>query len=426
MKVIVCGTRFGQVYLEAFRNEAFRDEAFRNEAFRNEAFRNEAFRNEAFRDPASPYELAGILATGSQRSQACARRYGAPLYTAPDQLPADVDIACVVIRGGLLGGRGSQLAQELMARGIHVLQEHPLHHDELAECLRVARRHRVVYHLNAFYPHQVPVRRFVAAARVLLARRPARYVDAACGFQLAYSLLDILGEALGGVRPYAFGSPPAALSAEVAGATALDVPFRSVAGVLAGVPLTLRVQNQMDPADPDNYAHLMHRISIGTEAGNLTLVGTHGPVVWTARPDFPRAVADPSAAPHFDALRAGSAPPDSATVLGPAGAPSFDELFATVWPAGVVHALDTLRHAIETGADPLRRGQYHLTLCRLWQDLTLRLGPPDLVSAQPPRMLTGDELAELSAAADGVRPSTVVGSAVVGAAVVGAATAGAA
>jgi pyochelin biosynthesis protein PchG len=377
---------------------------------------------EAFRDPALPFELAGILATGSQRSQACARRYGAPLYTAPDQVPGDVDIACVVIRGGLLGGRGSQLARELMARGIHVLPEHPLHHDELAECLRVARRHRVVYHLNPFYTHQLPVRRFVAAARVLLARRPARYVDAACGFQLAYSLLDILGEALGGVRPFAFGELPA-LSAEVAGATALDVPFRSVDGVLAGVPLTLRVQNQMDPADPDNYAHLMHRISIGTEAGNLTLVGTHGPVVWSARPDFPREVADPSAAPHFEAPRDGvprdgvprdGVPHDgvrSATVLGPPHVPSYDELFATVWPAGVAHALGTLRHAIETGEDPLRRGQYHLTLCRLWQDLTLRLGPPDLVSARPPRTLTGDELAELAAVVDAVQPSTVVGAA---------------
>ena len=49
---------------------------------------------------------------------------------------ADVDIACVVVSGGINGGPGAELARALMARGIHVLQEHPLHHDELADCLR--------------------------------------------------------------------------------------------------------------------------------------------------------------------------------------------------------------------------------------------------------------------------------------------------
>jgi NAD-dependent oxidoreductase involved in siderophore biosynthesis len=48
----------------------------------------------------------------------------------------------------------------------------------------------------------------------------------------------------------------------------------------------------------------------------------------------------------------------------------------------------------------LRRGQYHLTLCRLWQELTQRLGPPELLSSPPPRMLCDDDLAALAEAAD--------------------------
>jgi thiazolinyl imide reductase len=367
-KVVVAGTRFGQVYLEAFRN------------------------------PDLPFELAGILAAGSERSQACARRYGAPLYTDPDQLPDDIEMACVVIRGGLLGGRGSTLAQTLMGRGLHVLQEHPLHHDELAQCLKTARKNKVVYHLNPFYTHVAPVRRFVAAAQELLRRQKPLYVDAACGFQLAYSLLDILGRSLGGVRPWSFGQLDP-LPAEVRGATTLDVPFRSLDGVLAGVPITLRVQNQMDPADPDNYAHLMHRISIGTEAGNLTLVGTHGPTVWTARPDFPREVADPSADPHYDATAYDSAAP-SAVVMGPSEVPSYKHVFRDMWPAGVGHALAELRQAAVEGQDPLRRGQYHLSLCQLWQDLTLRLGPPELLSSEPPRELTDSDLKAIAAAGE--------------------------
>ncbi|MBL6279825.1 Gfo/Idh/MocA family oxidoreductase [Micromonospora fiedleri] len=367
-RVVVCGARFGQVYLEAFRN------------------------------PELPFELAGVIAAGSERSRACARRYDAPLYTDPDQLPDDIDMACVVIRGGLLGGRGSELARALMARGIHVLQEHPLHHDELAENLRTARRHGVVYHLNPFYTHVAPVRRFVAAAQELLRRQRPLYIDAAAGFQLAYSLLDILGQSLGGVRPFAFGDLPATMPT-VAAATRLDIPFRSLDGVLAGVPTTLRIQNQMDPADPDNYAHLMHRISIGTEAGNLTLVNTHGPVVWSARPDFPREVADPNADPHYATMPDDAQAP-SAVVLGPATVPSYRHIFRSLWPAGIAHALTELHQAAEEQQDPLRRGQYHLSLCKLWQDLTLRLGPPELLSSTPPEPLTDDDLKAIAAAGD--------------------------
>ncbi|MEH1123250.1 Gfo/Idh/MocA family oxidoreductase [Micromonospora sp. CPCC 206061] len=376
MRVVVCGTKFGQVYLEGL----------------------------AAPDPA--YELAGVLARGSERSRACARHYGVPLFTSVEQLPADVDAACVVVRGGLLGGPGADLAQALLARGLHVLQEHPLHHDELAACLRTARRHRVVYRLNSFYVHTAPVRRFLGAARELLRRQPALYVDAACGFQVAYALLDILGAALGRLRPWGLAGP-APLPPEVSALTGLRVPFRSLDGVLAGIPLTLRVQNQLDPADPDNYAHLLHRVTLGTEGGSLTLVGTHGPVVWSPRPDFPRDVRDEAAAaPHYDRAYAGDDHLDvpSGGVLGTADAPSYRQVFRSVWPAGVRQAVVELRRAAEAGEDPLAAGQYHLTLCRLWQDVTARLGPPELVSEAPPRPLSPAEVGAVASAGAGAVP----------------------
>ncbi|WP_240033111.1 Gfo/Idh/MocA family oxidoreductase [Micromonospora globbae] len=376
-RVLVAGTKFGQVYLQAFRQPDF------------------------------PFELAGILAAGSERSVACARHYGVPLWTDVTQVPDDVRLACVVIRGGLLGGPGGEVARALMERGMHVLQEHPLHHDELVECLRTANRAGVVYHLNSFYVHTAPVRRFLAAARALLARQPARYVDAACGFQVAYALLDILGQALGGVRPWGL-APPVELPEQVRRLSRVDVPFRSLDGVLAGVPLTLRVQNQMDPADPDNYAHLLHRVTIGTEAGNLTLVSTHGPTVWSPRPDFPQQVQDRGVGrPHFadgDAAEPDHLDVPSAQPLDDPTAPSYRTVFREVWPAGVGHALGNLYRAALAGEKPARHGQYHLTLCQLWQDITARLGPPDLVHSVPPRMLVPSDVAELADAAERAVP----------------------
>lgn len=359
-RAVVCGTVFGQVYLEAFRSRDF------------------------------PFALAGVVSNGSERSRACAARYGVPLFTSVEAVPDDVTAACVVVRSGLLGGRGTDLARAFLERGIHVVQEHPLHHDELAECLRLARRRNAVYHLNSFYVHLPPVRRFVAAARALFREQRPLYVDVACGFQLAYALLDILAATFGSTRPYAIADPPPPREPLV--------PFRSVEGVFAGVPLTLRIQNQLDPADPDNFAHLTHRITAGTEGGSLTLVDTHGPIVWTPRPRFPRDVRSDRAAPHFAAADDADIP--GTTVIGPASAPPYEEIFRDVWPLGVAHALRRLRRAIDDREDPLRSGQTHLSLCRFWQELTAGLGPPDLLHEDAPRPLTRAMLARLEAAAD--------------------------
>jgi thiazolinyl imide reductase len=177
-----------------------------------------------------------------------------------------------------------------------------------------------------------------------------------------------------------------------------DLPFRTLDGVVAGVPLTLRLQNQMDPSDPDNHAHLDHRIVLGTEGGNLSLLNTHGPIVFSRRARYPHEPRDPSSRPHFET----SAPvddPASALVLGPVRAPGFLESFDRLWPRAIQRALGQLREAIRTGEDPLRRGQYHLTLCRLWQEITTALGPAELINRELPGPLSVADLDAIAGAA---------------------------
>lgn len=359
LRVVVCGTTFGQVYLEGLSQAG------------------------------ADFELAGVLARGSKRSVQCAEHYGVPLYADPRDLPNDVDAACVVVRAGLLGGRGARLAEALMARGVHVIQEHPLHHDELARCLKAARAAHVVYHLNSFYPHVESVSSFIAAAREMQRSEPIVYIDAACGFQLVYSLLDILGNILAGVRPWELACRSTVTDDGMW--LGKDVPFRGIDGVIGAVPITLRVQNQLDPSDPDNHAHLDHRITIGTDGGNLTLVNTHGPIVLTKRPHYPQSPRDPTSRPHFKESLCDRCAP-SATVIGPCEPPGFREIFDSCWPAAVRRALGHLRAAIIACENPLSQGQYQLSICRLWQEIAASLGPPELIRREAPRPLTGEAM----------------------------------
>lgn len=197
MRVVVCGTRFGQVYLSALAHAA--PERFR---------------------------LAGILARGGERSVALAEEYGVPLYGAVEELPDDVDAACVVVSTAVGGGRGAELSRALLDRGVHVLQEHPLHPDELADGLRTARKAGVQYMVNTFYPHVEPVRRFITSARRLVRLRRPVFVDALCAVQVSFDLLDVLAEIFDGLRPW---------SISAVGASA-GRPMVSLDGQIAGVP----------------------------------------------------------------------------------------------------------------------------------------------------------------------------------------------
>lgn len=340
-RTVVCGTGFGRIYLAALRR------------------------------PGMPFELTGIVARGSARSQACAAHYGVPLYTDLGQLPPTVDMAAVAVSAGINGGPGAVLAQQLMSRGVHVLQEHPLHHDELAACLRQARRNRVVYQVNSHYPYLDSVRGFVGAARRLLRDEPALFLDALSSFQVLYTLFDILSGTLGGVRPWSFPPPPPAAG-----------PLRTLDGVLAGVPLTLRVQNELDPVERDNGGHIAHRITLGVDSGNLLLASTNGPVLWSPRLHMP--------ADYPDVVNVADSTADqldlpSVSVVGPPDVPTHRATIGEEWPKATARALLGLREAVLDGADPLPAGQRHLALCRLTADATAALGPPTLRRSAAPR-----------------------------------------
>ncbi|BCK54661.1 Gfo/Idh/MocA family oxidoreductase [Nocardia wallacei] len=356
-KVVVCGTSFGRVYLQAVHE-----------------------------DP--EVELAGVVSRGSAASREYAKTYGVPHYIGVEQVPGDIDIACVAVRAGAAGGEGAKLAQSLLARGIHVLQEHLLHPDELTDCLRTAREHGVRYRLNSFYPQLRPVQLFLHAARILRERQRPLHVDAAAGSQVVYSLLDIIGRAVGRLRPWAIGDP-APIPPELAALADPPMPYTHLAAVIGGVPVSLRVQNQIHPADPDNHALLLHRLAIAFDGGVLTLADTHGPVLWS-----PRLHTDRDATGRLRMAGPGTerlAVPSTET-LDSAVAPTFRAIFDDLWPDSVRVALAQLRADI---ADPHRSvgaAQWAVTVTALWQRLTTVLGQPELIRPSTPAPVPLPEL----------------------------------
>lgn len=356
-KVVVCGTAFGRVYLQAVHE-----------------------------DP--DVELAGVVSRGSATSRKYAQSYGVPHYRGVDELPDDIDIACVAVRAGAAGGDGAKLSQSLMRRGIHVLQEHLLHPDELTDCVRTAREHDVRYRLNAFYPHLRPVELFLRAAAVLRERQRPLHVDAAAGSQVVYSLLDIIGRAVGRLRPWAVGDP-APVAPELAALADPPMPYTHLTAVIGGVPVSLRVQNQIHPADPDNHALLLHRLAIAFDGGVLSLADTHGPVLWSPRLHTDRDATGRlvMAGPGTERLEV-----PSTEVLEPMAAPTFRTVFDKLWPGSVRVALGELRADI---ADPRRSvaaGQWAMTVAALWQRLTTVLGRPELIRPPAPAPVPLPEL----------------------------------
>jgi thiazolinyl imide reductase len=364
LRVVVAGTGFGRVYVDAITSAPDR------------------------------YTLVGLLARGGDYSREYARLRGVPLFTDVDQLPDDVDVACVVVGSGVNGGPGSELACSLLRRGVHVLQEHPVHATEIASNAKAAGAARRAYLVNTLYPHLAPVRQFLAAAAVLRSQQRLLFVDAACNSQVACPMVDIIGRVLGGLHPWEFGRPqdvdetlrPLVVTAQ---------PFRTLHAVLGGVPVTLRVQNQVHPEDPDNHAILLHRISIGCEAGVLALADTHGPVLWhprmhAGRGDGGRLVLGGQRSDRLDT--------QSTVVLGEQVVPTYREIYGRLWPEAIRHALDELADRIERPAARARDVQWAMDVSSVWVALTDAVGLPELIRPPDPRPVPVSDLVDAVAA----------------------------
>ena len=190
----------------------------------------------------------------------------------------EIDLACVVIGSTLIGGAGSDLVKQLLKNGVNVIQEQPVHLKEYIEFLKLSRENSCFYKLNTFYPNLKSVDTFLSLSKKLNKLSKIRFISAQCSVHVLFPLIDILGRALGGLKPYEFRN----ISTQN-----IESPFEIIEGYINDIPICISVQNQMTAKNPDNYMLLMHKIMFITNSGNLTLSGTNGPIIWESCLDKP-------------------------------------------------------------------------------------------------------------------------------------------
>lgn len=357
LRVLVCGTTFGQLYIEAIQRL-----------------------QEDFR-------LAGILAEGSPRSKACALKNKVPLYRSVEELPGDLDAACVVIRSGVLGGVGTELAERLLARGLHVLQEHPVHYRDLEGCLRLARENRVCYQIGNLYAHLPEVKKFAACAGYLNKAGRLVYANAAFASQVSYPAMQILQEALPSIREW-----------KLAGCMDCGA-FQVMTGTFGKVPVALEIHNEVNPRDPNNHMHMMHEVELVYEGGRLVLGNTFGPLVW-----HPKMHADLEYASRGEVQ--GEFPDymneAAGTILGSFRETDFKSILTSVWPQAIARDLLSLKESIEGGRGYARKVQQELLCAKQWMEITRDLGYPRIINAGTHEPLSGARLRQVALEAEAV------------------------
>lgn len=363
-RVLIAGAKFGEIYLNAFLQ-------------------------------AQPgLELAGLLAHGSARARQLAHAFGIPLYTAPEQVPDEIDIVCVVVRSTVVGGAGSALAETFLRRGMHVVHEHPLHPDDLARLQQTAGQHGGVYWVNSFYPHTPAGRCWIEQAqrvRRLLDGATPSFAHLTTSRQLLYSSLDLLLQACGATEE----TEEADIADVAVTALADDDPvWHALRLKLPGFNAALRLQTYVDPLDIDMHSLAMHQLTLGWPSGYLSLEASYGPVLWASALYDPRhRTAQASlyrrAAEAKERAWLGATP-----VLGlHAAPPDWQSAFEIDGPAGISHVLQALRAHLDGAAVPPGFGAgYQRALARLWQRTLRCAGAARETHVPPPRTIAAREL----------------------------------
>lgn len=244
VKILVCGTGYGQMYLDAAMASGV-------------------------------HTVVGLFARGSERSQVLASSLGIPLVTSIDDLPRDVDLACVAIGSEA----GTAVSEALLRRGVPVLREHVVPESALDRMLTAAAEGGTVVHVNAHFGDLDPAHDFVVKARWMREVSTPLLIQISADAHLFYATLDIVGRVFGDLSGH-FEAP----SLRGVGPRLDGQQLRLAVGqgVLAGIPVVVTQGRSWGKVDDGSMSFFGDELAICFSRGRLVCQGfVSGAVVLT-------------------------------------------------------------------------------------------------------------------------------------------------
>lgn len=245
-KVIVCGSRFGQFYIEALKDM-------------------------------ENIEVIGLLANGSNRSVKCADHYNLKIFTSVESLPKDIDVACVAIGSSVFGGNGVKIAKELLKKRINVLFEQPIHVREISELYNTAISHNVKIKIGNLYNNLPAVRNFLLNVdRANMISHPS-YLMVDLNTQLSYPVSGIIKQIL--------------KDTTVVNENYKYIEQKSCCNILSmnvnNVEVLVKAFNEIGKNNLDSDMRMLFSMVVGYPSGRLVLSSPLGPVFWEQSPNVP-------------------------------------------------------------------------------------------------------------------------------------------
>jgi len=242
MRVLVCGSNYARTYITALAREPRK------------------------------FQLVGILAQGSVRSQQLADLSGVPLYLSAGELPDNIDLACAAMSSAAFS-----VVRQLIQRGMHVLCEHPYPASRLKEAMKLARKHGVQFQVNGHLANLPAAQAFIRECRQTNGRVYPELIDVMATERSLYGALDILMAAIGSRD---------SLRVQV---LSRRTKFVLLEGTLGKIPVRLSVQVSGGKgagrlADGSPGYLLDQRLTVVFPAGSLILLSMAGPVLWCSTP----------------------------------------------------------------------------------------------------------------------------------------------
>lgn len=179
--------------------------------------------------------------------------------------------AVVAVRSAVVGGEGDDITRCLLQAGVPVLQELPIHPQDVVNAQRIARQHGVRFDITPFYDQTPTVRRFIRTARRLVRLSVLRSVEMRVSVQTLHCALFVLSEVLGAPSPFVTITPMAGQSKVLIGSN------------WQGMPVDIVLMNRFDAASPDENAQPLMQIVLLSDEGELMLHSPFGQVIWERR-----------------------------------------------------------------------------------------------------------------------------------------------